>query len=294
MNPWSLTFLQVLLYRRLFCPQAKIICTIKKNTYNQRRGIFGIIKRLLVRFTLARVDHVLAASQMVKELFIKQFQMSDHRISVCPYLGLDVTFFSPGERNVDQLANNLIVGYCGRFDEEKGISDLVNAMRTVNRSRESPVKLRLVGCGSYGGFLDEYLQHQARELPWIEVYPPVSNAEVAAFLRTLDIFVMPARIAPDHQEHDGRALLEAMASGLACISTVSGIVPELFADNSGYLVKPSSPSELTAALEILLAEPEERLRIGKQARSKAVREFGLNTVAQRTLEIFRGVLHGNI
>ena len=48
-NPWSLMFLQCLIYRAVFCRQAKIVCTIKKNTFVTSKSFKGWLKAKLAR-----------------------------------------------------------------------------------------------------------------------------------------------------------------------------------------------------------------------------------------------------
>ncbi|MBT6118266.1 MAG: glycosyltransferase, partial [Rhodospirillaceae bacterium] len=101
---------------------------------------------------------------------------------------------------------------------------------------------------SAGSFLAAPLAARAREENWLDVAPTVPHAAVAPFLRGLDLFCLPAHVLPDHEEHDAHALMEAMACGIACIGTRSGIIPELLDGKTGLLVPPADPPALAEAI----------------------------------------------
>lgn len=285
-NPWSAMFFQVLVYRALFCPHAKIICTVKKNTYRRYRGWRSWLKNWLSRFSFKRVDHIIAASAMAARLYKHKFSVPTHRITSLHHLGVDTSLFVPVPVRQDETPSRVTIGYCGRFDVEKGITDLIAAVRLVKNRVTRPVVLRLLGDGQ----LTRELEQQADNTDWLEILPPVGNAEVASFLQDLDIFVLPSRILEDHQEHDAHALIEALAVGVATIGTRSGIIPEIMGDGTGQLVSPEAPDELAAVLEKLVNDDRARKTLGMRGRKKAENEFALDVIAQQKIKIFQRVL----
>ncbi|GJM06067.1 MAG: glycosyl transferase family 1 [marine bacterium B5-7] len=296
-NPWSIIFFQALLYRRIYSPKSKIVCTLKKNTYRYGTGVFGKIKDWVARFSLRRVDHIIAASNMVSDLCKSEFTIPARKVSVCHHLGVDVSLFSRSDEKSPVDENEeppIVVGYCGRLDADKGILDLVEAMLLVKQSTKRAVVLKLMGCGAYGDFLDDHLRNESYETDWLELLPPVPNAEVAKFLGTLDIFVLPSRILEDHQEHDAHILLEAMACGVPCIGTKSGIIPEILGSGEGFLVTPQNPQALFGVLSFLISNPGERSMLSERGRNKSVEEFSLSVIAKKKCNIFRGIVNENL
>ncbi len=293
-SPWSLMFFQVLLYRWMFSPKSKIVCTIKKNTYRCKPGLFGRVKDLVARFSMKKVDHIIAASNMVADLCNSEFAFPVKKVTVCHHLGVDVSLFKPiGKKCQDDNnpQNPIVVGYCGRFDEDKGILDLIEAIRLAKQTVKQTIVLKLMGCGAYGDFLDKHLKNESQRVDWLELLPPVPNAEVAIFLRTLDIFVLPSRILDDHQEHDAHILLEAMASGVACVGTKSGIIPEILGRGYGYVVSPENPYELCDVLCSMINNSDDRSMLAKRGRKMAVDKFALNEIAKKKYTIFKGVVN---
>jgi len=282
-NPWSLMFMQTLVCRSLFCRGSKLVCLIKKNTYSRYPGVLGWIKNQLARFSVSRVDHILAASDMAKRLYIESFAVAPDAISVVHHLGVDTDLFSPGKGQDGIERRTITVGYCGRIDEEKGVGDLVAAVERCRGKSGRDIVLKLLGQGKFGSVIEQ----QARQSDWLEVLPAVRNTEVADFLRTLDIFVLPSRILEDHQEHDAHALLEALSVGVATIGARSGIIPEILGDGTGLLVAPSATDELAAAIEKLVEDEELRKELGARSRRKAEQEFSLDRTAIAKMDAFR-------
>ena len=106
--------------------------------------------------------------------------------------------------------------------------------------------------------------------------------------------VMPCVVTEDGNA-DGipNVLTEAMASGLAVVSTrVSGI-PELVDDGvNGLLVQPRDAQALAAAVEQLLADPARRAAFAQAGRRKVEQDFNVHVEAGRLLQHFAEVVHG--
>lgn len=67
------------------------------------------------------------------------------------------------------------------------------------------------------------------------------------------------------------ALLEAMAWGRAIVATRVGGVPDVVTDGTeARVVSPGEPQAIAAAIEALMRDPDERRRLGRAARSRAL------------------------
>jgi glycosyltransferase involved in cell wall biosynthesis len=185
----------------------------------------------------------------------------------------------------------IIIGYCGRFDADKGVTDLIDAVRRVKQQIAQPIVLKLLGVGAYSGSLDSQLAKEAKETDWIKVLPAVPHAEVASFFQKLDIFVLPSRKLKDHEEHDAQALLEALASGIASIGRNSGIIPEIIGDGTGCLVNSECSEELAGVIVQLIRRPNFRRELSQRGRKKAETEFSLAVIAKKKLTIFKRCLN---
>lgn len=79
--------------------------------------------------------------------------------------------------------------------------------------------------------------------------------------------------------------VEAMASGLASVSTRSGGIPEIFAGGGGILVPPNSAEELAAALEKLIVDDALRVQLGREAYQNFKMNFTWRTVHKKYGEL---------
>lgn len=281
-EPWSLIFWQAALYQRLWAPQARLVSTVKKNTYRAYPGLTGMIKRKLALAGVARTEYFIAASTMTAELYRSLLAVPMERLAVMPPLGFDVDLFRPAheERSVD--ASSITVGFSGRLDADKGIDDLIEAVERCRAETGLDVVLRLLGAGPMKADVERVAHHK----PWLEVHEAVPNSEVHRFLRELDIFVMPSRVLPDHQEHDARSLIEALAVGVPCVGTRSGIIPEILGDDTGLVVAPSSPAALAEAIGELAVNAQRRRVFSEAGRRKAEQRFSLSRIARQKRDIY--------
>jgi glycosyltransferase involved in cell wall biosynthesis len=88
------------------------------------------------------------------------------------------------------------------------------------------------------------------------------------------------------------ALLEAAASGLPAVAADAGGVREVLRDGeTGFLVLPSDPVALAAAMERLASLPAEaRERMSHAARARAVEQFDLRVVISQWETAYRDLL----
>ena len=96
-----------------------------------------------------------------------------------------------------------------------------------------------------------------------------------------------------YREGVPKVLLEACACGRAVITTdTPGCREVVLSGQNGLLVPPRDPQALAAAIRQLLLDPLRRRRMGAQARALAEREFGVEQVVEKHLEIYRELLVG--
>lgn len=278
-DPWSAIFWQTLATASLFAPGAPVVCGIKKNTYRQYPGVRGAVKDSIARAGIRKADHFVAASGKAAELYQHVHGVPVNNISVATRVGVDTAVF---ERAGEAPAHGgVLIGYCGRLAEHKGVLDLVDAVRIV-RARGAEVELSLLGAGE----LRERLMEISRANPWLEVHDAVPSDQVADFLRQLDLYVLPSRVLPDHEEHDAHALLQAMSCGVPAVGTTSGIIPEILTGPDNALVEPGSPEALAGALIDLIDDPSRRARLAEAGRDAALDRYSLESVARSHAEIF--------
>jgi glycosyltransferase involved in cell wall biosynthesis len=176
-----------------------------------------------------------------------------------------------------------VVIIVGRLTPWKGHRDLLAAFAQVRETRPEAVLL-VVGAVA---FWDEAYETELRLLAEREgigesVYWLGNRDDVPELLRLADIFCLPSVNEPF-----GRAIVEAMAVAKPVVACRAGGVPEVVAEGeTGLLVKPEAPEELTEALEALLADPKYAKAMGDAGRERAARLFDANRVADEVQTLY--------
>lgn len=158
-----------------------------------------------------------------------------------------------------------IVGV-GRLVEKKGFGVLLDAVAAVR----DDVAVRVTIAG--GGELAEPLARRVRELGLdavVRMPGPLPQDEVAALLRDADVFAAPCVVGADGNA-DGlpTVILEAMASGVPCISTRVTGIPEVVIDGvTGILCDPGDVAGLADAIRRIAANEVDRVALARSARA---------------------------
>jgi len=112
------------------------------------------------------------------------------------------------------------------------------------------------------------------------------QVDVVPWLNAFDVFCLPSY----SNEGVPQALMQAMACGIAAVTTPVGSIPEIVTDGAtGVLVPPRDPMALAAALTALLGDPGRRAALGARAAAVARERFGEERMLDRMLEVFHAV-----
>jgi len=177
-----------------------------------------------------------------------------------------------------------LILFVGFFSRDKGPRTLFDAWRRLQRPGLPATNLVFVGTTRSSYFeIDRGLAQTIRDeaaafglqdrMVFVE-----SSGAMERYYQAVDGFVLPSI-----REGLPMALLEAMASGLACVaSRLPGSTDRLIDDEiHGLLVEPGHVAQLSDAIERLIAHPAQRQAWGRQARERIAQDFSLQRMAQR-------------
>ncbi len=158
------------------------------------------------------------------------------------------------ELGVDAVAP--IVLWVGRLDPVKGLEHLIDAFRVL--ADRSDAHLFLVGDGPLRGTLERRIAQ--RKLA-SRAHLLGTREDVPGLLKAADVFAFPSRT-----EGLPNALLEAMASGCAIVTTdVPGCRDLITHEETGLVVPYRDTEALTDALDCLIRDRDMRLALGRRA-----------------------------
>jgi glycosyltransferase involved in cell wall biosynthesis len=233
--------------------------------------------------TYGRNDAVIAVSRSVATSIRPPRWIDPPPVEVIHH-GADLAAVAIGEgarerarRRLALDASDVVVGTVANFTEKKDHATLLHATAALVPTHP---RLRLVLVGT--GPLQGQLEALARELGVANrvVFTGIRD-DVLEILPAFDAFVLSSR-------YEGLpiALLEAMASGVPCVSTNVGGIPEVITDGvDGRLVPAGSPEALAEATAWMLAGTARRERFGTAARERA-QAFDLALATRRTQAVY--------
>jgi glycosyltransferase involved in cell wall biosynthesis len=236
------------------------------------------------KFTLRRTSRVIAVSEAVAEGLRAQ-KIFEPKTITCIHNGIDVDRFEKSREAMAPAADtNLRVGMVGHLARIKGQEDFIRAAAAVC-SRRDDVEFIIAGEDkSRGGDNRRQLEKLIAELGLRKRISLVGWVDdVPALLATFDLFVSPSRSEPF-----GLSIVEAMAAGVPVIATRSEGAREIIDEGqTGQLVPIGDAAALANAMEQMLSDPEERARLGENARRVARDRFSLERMVDATEQVYR-------
>lgn len=180
------------------------------------------------------------------------------------------------QQTKSQLQHLLIVGLLDPL-HIKGVPYLLRALAQLPR-QQNAWHLDIIGDGPSRA---EY-ERLAAELGIsrkVTFHGFKAKAEVAEFMRRADLFVLPSL-----WDNLPCVLIEAMASGLPIVSTLTGGIPEIVNDERiGTLVPPGDITKLSAALSRMLASLD---KIDRQEIAQKARQYSPESVGSSIHSIY--------
>jgi glycosyltransferase involved in cell wall biosynthesis len=186
--------------------------------------------------------------------------------------GVDASRFTPqapdpAVKTACHLDDRPVIGFVGEARAKKGLGRLLRIFPLIYE--RVPVQMLLVG----GVRKDDrpmldFFRRQHPDLP-LSVVPPQPNERMPGYYALCDLIVLPSL-------RDGlpNTLLEAMACGRAVVaSAVGGMLDVITDGHNGVLLSPYGDHTWVETLCRLLADPDERARLGTAARKTVSARF---------------------
>ena len=210
--------------------------------------------RWMENYVMRRADMSVVVSEQVEHVM----RQKGFKGPILPFpLGVDTHQFQPLEkirfskRKELKLEDAFVVGYVGRFVEEKGIETLLASVSLTNKQ----VKFLFVGNGPLLGKIQELQQVYPER---VLIADQVKHKDVQLWMNAMDVLALPSITMPNWKEQFGRVIIEAMACQVPVIGSDSGEIPVLLKETGGgWTFKEKQAQELVAIITRLAADKEE-------------------------------------
>jgi len=268
---------------QLVCGRApRMVITYHSDVVRQK-GMLWLYRPLLWKI-LHRADRIIATSTnyMKSSPYLSQLR---HKCTVIP-LGIELKRFLEADpaqvQSIRRTYGSPLLLFVGKLRYYKGLQYLLAAISNL------PCKLLIIGSGPMGA---EW-RHLAVSLgvsDRVFFLGQVSDEDLAGYYHACDLFVLPAS---ERSEAFGAVQIEAMASGLPVVCTELGTGTSFVNvhGQTGLVVPARDSAALTAAIHSLLRDEQRRQQMGLSGRQRALREFSLQTMMDRTTGLYSKVL----
>ncbi len=203
-----------------------------KNMFWKSNYIKFMYYKPIVIWASKRVDYIIAISEYVKSTVIEEMKVNPNKIRVI-YNGVDLRTYKPSTIEEDNISKFV---YVGRLVKEKGVENIVRAMKVL--PRDISWHLTIAGDGPE----KKNIEYLIEKLNLKDRISMIGNCEeVPKLLSQSGIFLH----LPNCEEGFGITIIEAMATGLICICGASGAIPEIISNKvDGLLVGKSNYKEM--------------------------------------------------
>jgi glycosyltransferase involved in cell wall biosynthesis len=197
--------------------------------------------------------------------------------------GIDLDRFQPGDRAAARAALGLdatqpLIGIVATLRSWKGHRYLLEALAAMERQA---VALAIVGEGPQRAALEARVAELGLGA---RVRFAGNQDDVAPWMQAFDLFCLPSYA----NEGVPQALMQAMACGLAVVTTPVGSIDEIVDDGaSGLMVRPEDAVSLREAIERLLSDAALRDTLAANAARAARERFGEARMVERMVAVFR-------
>jgi glycosyltransferase involved in cell wall biosynthesis len=249
----------------------------------------------LEAYNLKNTDGLIAGNQDGVDVLKERGYRGKY--TVLPQLGVDEVLFSPSKqpdlaRSLGIENDEFVIGFIGRFVEEKGILKLIKAVAKLT----GKWKLLLLG----RGILKDKIVSEATAAgisDRLMIVESVPHDQVVNYINLMNTLVLPSEItyqvktltAVGWKEQFGHVLIEAMACQVPVIGSDSGEIPFVIAD-TGLIFPEKDGEALAKSIQTLLDNPSFAQELGQRGYQRVMTNYTNKALAQKQLDFYQQLL----
>jgi glycosyltransferase involved in cell wall biosynthesis len=202
--------------------------------------------------------------------------------------GVDTARFTPNSHTKTDVRQQLgipaaaiIFLFIGRLNKDKGVLDLAHAFKQLNISMAHLVCV---------GQDEQNMQVNMMNILGINS----SNVHFVAHTNMPEAYMAAADVLclPSYREGFGMVIIEAAAVGIPAIaSRIYGITDAVVDGETGLLHAPRDVEGIKNCMQTLIDNEPVRLKLGKQARLRAIKDFDSKAITQEWVTFYQENVH---
>jgi len=239
----------------------------------------------LIRTQAKQVDLLIAPSRHFAEYMRDRLELpTEKRIHVV-YNGINTDGFEDDAAVETERPPTL--GFFARMCADKGLDILVDAFTEIRKRGKVP-ELKLKVGGNLNPWNEAWVEQLKQKLQAagvlqdVSFHPNVSREDKIRFLRSLDVFSVPAMC----NEPFGFYVVEALVAGAPVVLPAKSAFPELVEKSGGgILYSPDDRFALVETLEQIFADESKRRQLSVAGKKNAVEFFSVKRAAQEIIKL---------
>ncbi|MBU1147843.1 MAG: glycosyltransferase [Candidatus Omnitrophica bacterium] len=254
---------------------------------------FGKLKR----FFFSKADFYISVNPAMSQRLLDSGISQDKMLTIpngvdterfCPPKSLDEKYTLRESLKLHKEA--FIILFVGFFSKDKGVDVLFEAYKNIATDfKDKDLRLLFIGSTdtSYFEIKKEIIERIKKEIEINKMEEKVLFIEKALdierYYKAADIFVLPS-----FREGLPNSLMEAMASGLPCVSSRLRVIEDYLIthDSDGLLFEPGDINGLYSTLIRLLEKPDLAKEMGIKARKRIIDYFSIEQLAKKYRDVY--------
>jgi len=258
------------------------VLTIHATEFGRHNGwLTSRLSRMIYAYEhciLHTSDAVIVCSEFMRAEVVNAYGLKAGVAEVIPNA---ITHISQSQRKTSTDDSQVVVGFIGRLEWEKGVHHIIDSLTTLE---ERHIKLQIVGVG---GQLQSLKDKVARRglVDRVEFVGHVDAATKATLMSDWDAAVIPSTYEPF-----GIVALELGQAGVPLVvSRVGGLVDIVPSFEYGYRLAEPNGACIAAELEQILADPGQAVLRAQKLQARIARDFTWESVASQTARVYATV-----
>jgi len=228
--------------------------------------------------------HIVTPSRWLRDCAKRSLLFKNFPVDVIPN-GVPTDIFKKGDRHFQRKLLNLpqdktlILFGVDYKTERKGFKYLVQALKLLKEK----INISKIALVTFGPKQDMDIISKNTRLSIYQLGYLKEEALLSAVYSSVDVCVIPSLY-----ENFPNIILESFSCGTPIVGVYSAGIPDMIIPHeTGLLAELKNTKDLADKIEYMVTHPEERRKMGENARKLAEQECTLQIQAQRYLELYK-------